>query len=62
MEGKQLYIHKRVGFNFRMTEMQSMIGLCELERFDSWNLKNRIRNGQMIIHSSRIIRLSPYTG
>ena len=49
MEGKQLYIHRRVGFNFRMTEMQSMIGLCELERFESWNLPNRIRNGKMLI-------------
>jgi len=49
MEGKQLYIHRRVGFNFRMTEMQSQIGLCELERFDNWNLKNRIRNGKMLI-------------
>ncbi|MCC7300409.1 MAG: DegT/DnrJ/EryC1/StrS family aminotransferase [Verrucomicrobia bacterium] len=49
MEGKLMYIHKRVGFNFRMTEMQSQIGLCELERFDSWNLKNRVRNGKMLI-------------
>ena len=49
MEGKQLYIHRRVGFNFRMTEIQSMIGLCELERFESWNLPNRIRNGKMLI-------------
>jgi dTDP-4-amino-4,6-dideoxygalactose transaminase len=49
MEGKQLYIHRRVGFNFRMTEIQSMIGLMELERFDSWNLPNRIRNGKMLI-------------
>ncbi|MDD4180985.1 MAG: DegT/DnrJ/EryC1/StrS family aminotransferase [Victivallaceae bacterium] len=49
MEGKLLYIHKRVGFNYRMTEMQSQIGLCELERFDSWNLKNRIRNGKMLL-------------
>ena len=48
MEGKLLYIHKRVGFNFRMTEIQSQIGLCELKRFDSWNLKNRIRNGKML--------------
>ena len=48
-EGKQLYIHRRVGFNFRMTEMQSMIGLCELERFDSWNLAARIRNGKYLI-------------
>ena len=49
MEGKLMYIHKRVGYNFRMTEMQSQIGLCELARFDSWNLPNRIRNGQMLI-------------
>lgn len=51
MEGKLMYIHRRVGFNFRMTEMQSMIGLCELERFDSWNLANRIRNGRMLIEA-----------
>ena len=49
MEGKQLYIHRRVGFNFRMTEMQSQIGLVELERFDSWNLPLRKRNGKMLM-------------
>ncbi|MPN00720.1 8-amino-3,8-dideoxy-alpha-D-manno-octulosonate transaminase [bioreactor metagenome] len=49
MEGKLMYIHRRVGFNFRMTEMQSQIGLVELERFDNWNLKNRIRNGKMLV-------------
>ncbi len=49
MEGKLLYIHKRVGFNFRMTEIQSQIGLGELERFANWNLPNRVRNGQLLI-------------
>ncbi len=49
MEGKQLYIHRRVGFNFRMTEIQSQIGLGELERMDSWNMPNRIRNGKMLM-------------
>lgn len=49
MEGKLMYIHRRVGFNFRMTEMQSQIGLCELARFDSWNLPTRRRNGKMLI-------------
>ena len=49
MEGKLLYIHKRVGFNFRMTEIQSQIGLCELERFANWNLPNRRRNGKILI-------------
>ena len=42
-----MYIHRRVGYNFRMTEMQSQIGLCELERFDTWNLPNRRRNGRI---------------
>ena len=49
MEGKLLYIHKRVGFNFRMTEIQSQIGLCELERFANWNLPTRQRNGKLLI-------------
>lgn len=61
MEGKQLYIHKRVGFNFRMTEMQSMIGLCELKRFDSWNLKNRRRNGKYLIRALKDHPLTLYT-
>ncbi|MBN1444536.1 MAG: DegT/DnrJ/EryC1/StrS family aminotransferase [Candidatus Omnitrophica bacterium] len=49
LEEKLTYIHKRVGFNYRMTEMQSLIGLCELERFDSWNLANRKRNAKYLI-------------
>jgi len=48
-EGKQLYIHRRVGYNFRMTEIQSAIGLGELERFDSWNLPQRKKLGKMLI-------------
>ncbi|MGB9642479.1 MAG: DegT/DnrJ/EryC1/StrS family aminotransferase [Candidatus Ratteibacteria bacterium] len=51
LEAKLTYIHKRVGFNYRMTEIQSLIGLCELERFDNWNLKNRKRNGKYLIHA-----------
>ena len=30
LERKLFYIHERVGFNYRMTEIQSIIGLCEL--------------------------------
>ena len=47
LEEKLPYIHRRVGFNYRMTEMQSMIGLCELRRFDSWNLKRRLEYADM---------------
>jgi len=51
LEAKLMYIHNRVGFNYRMTEVQSMIGLCELERLDRWNLANRRRNGQFLIEA-----------
>ena len=49
MEGKQLYIHRRVGYNFRMTEIQSAIGLGELKRFDKWNLPQRKKLGKALI-------------
>ena len=49
LEQKLPYIHKRVGWNYRMTEMQSAIGLAELERMDSWNLPTRKRNAQILM-------------
>ena len=49
LEAKLTYIHNRVGFNYRMTEMQSIIGLCELKRLDKWNLYNRRKNGRFLI-------------
>ena len=41
MEEKLPYVHNRVGFNYRMTEIQSIIGINELKRFDIWNLARR---------------------
>lgn len=49
MEQKLPYIHNMVGFNYRMTEMQSTIGLCELDRIDNWNMPRRRRNAQILI-------------
>ncbi|MCP4643016.1 MAG: DegT/DnrJ/EryC1/StrS family aminotransferase [bacterium] len=49
IEQKLPYIHNVVGFNYRMTEMQSTIGLCELDRIDNWNMPRRRRNGQIIL-------------
>lgn len=43
MEEKLPYIHNRVGFNYRMTEIQSIIGINELKRFDAWNLARRLQ-------------------
>lgn len=47
LEEKLPYIHRRVGFNYRMTEMQSVIGIYELKRFDSWNLARRLQYAAM---------------
>jgi dTDP-4-amino-4,6-dideoxygalactose transaminase len=49
LEQKLPYIHTVVGWNYRMTEMQSAIGLAELERMDSWNMSTRRRNAGIII-------------
>ncbi|MBR2886266.1 MAG: DegT/DnrJ/EryC1/StrS family aminotransferase, partial [Clostridia bacterium] len=47
LEEKLPYIHRRVGFNYRMTEMQSVIGINEMKRFDSWNLARRFKYAKM---------------
>ncbi len=47
LEEKLPYIHNRVGFNYRMTEMQSVIGINELKRFDNWNLARRLEYAEM---------------
>lgn len=53
MEQKLPYIHDMVGWNYRMTEMQSAIGLAELDRMDTWNMPTRRRNAQIIIDALR---------
>ena len=49
IEQKLPYIHNMVGWNYRMTEMQSAIGLADLERMDSWNMPTRKRNARIIM-------------
>jgi dTDP-4-amino-4,6-dideoxygalactose transaminase len=48
LEAKLPYIHNMVGFNYRMTEIQSAIVLRELRRFDRYHLANRRRNGEYL--------------
>jgi dTDP-4-amino-4,6-dideoxygalactose transaminase len=57
LEQKLPYIHNLVGWNYRMTEMQSAIGLAELERMDTWNLPRRRRNAHILIESLRRSKL-----
>ena len=47
LEEKLPYIHRRVGFNYRMTEIQSIFGINELKRFDNWNLARRLKYAAM---------------
>ncbi len=49
LEQKLPYIHNMVGWNYRMTEMQSVIGLTELDRIDTWNMPARRRNAKIVI-------------
>lgn len=49
LEQKLPYIHNVVGWNYRMTEMQSAIGLAELERIDDWNMPRRHRNAHILM-------------
>lgn len=49
LEQKLPYIHNRVGWNYRMTEMQSAIGLAELDRMDDWNMPARRRNAHIVM-------------
>jgi dTDP-4-amino-4,6-dideoxygalactose transaminase len=47
LEQKLPYIHNMVGWNYRMTEMQSAIGLAELARMDTGTCRARRRNAQI---------------
>ncbi|MGI6356039.1 MAG: DegT/DnrJ/EryC1/StrS family aminotransferase [Lentisphaeria bacterium] len=53
LEQKLPYIHNRVGWNYRMTEMQSAIGIEEVKRIDSWNMPNRRRNAKIVMDALR---------
>ncbi len=53
LEQRLPYVHNTVGWNYRMTEMQSAIGLAELARMDTWNMPARRRNAGVIIDAIR---------
>jgi len=57
LEAHLPYIHRRLGWNYRMTEMQSCLGIYELSRFDKWNRPRRQRN-----HRILVAELSGYPG
>jgi dTDP-4-amino-4,6-dideoxygalactose transaminase len=60
LEQKLPYIHNVVGWNYRMTEMQSAIGLAELDRMDNWNMPARRRNAKIIMDAIRDLPVVKY--
>lgn len=38
---RQRYVHERLGYNLRMTDMQAAIGLVQLGKLDGWNRQRR---------------------
>jgi dTDP-4-amino-4,6-dideoxygalactose transaminase len=60
LEQKLPYIHNLVGFNYRMTEMQSAIGLAEVARMDTWNMPRRKRNAQILLNALKGSKLIKY--
>lgn len=47
--GSQPKDFERVGYNFRLTEIQSAIGRAELARLDAWNLPRRRRLAEELV-------------
>lgn len=60
LEQRLPYIHNRIGWNYRMTEMQSAIGLAELERMDTWNMPARRRNAHIVLDALKNEALVKY--
>ena len=47
LEALYTYVHHRIGYNYRMTEMQAAIGLKALDRI-AWNLERRRENAHYL--------------
>jgi dTDP-4-amino-4,6-dideoxygalactose transaminase len=60
LEQKLPYIHNMVGWNYRMTEMQSAIGLAELARMETWNMPRRRRNAKILVDALKTSKRIKY--
>ena len=50
------YVHDSLGSNYRLTEMQSSIGIFQLKKLNAWN-KIRERNANILIQSLKHFRI-----
>jgi len=59
MEALYPYIHHRMGFNYRMTEMQTVIGMAALRRLDEWVDKRRANAHHLSKRLSEVPQVEP---
>lgn len=59
MEALYPYIHHRLGFNYRMTEMQAVVGVVALKRLDEWVEKRRANAHFLTKHLSQHSEIEP---
>ncbi len=50
------YVHDSLGSNYRLTEMQSSIGIFQLKKLNAWN-KIRERNANILIQSLKHLKI-----
>ena len=59
MESLYPYIHHRMGFNYRMTEMQTVCGMAALKRLDEWVDKRRANGHHLSKRLAEISQVEP---
>ena len=59
MEALYPYIHHRMGFNYRMTEMQTVVGMAALKRLDEWVDKRRANAHHLSKRLAEIPQVEP---
>jgi len=59
MESLYPYIHHRMGFNYRMTEMQTVVGMGALARLDEWVTQRRANAHHLTKRLSEIPQVEP---
>ncbi|HEX54632.1 MAG: aminotransferase DegT [Candidatus Altiarchaeales archaeon] len=51
---RERYRHEMLGFNYRMTNLQAALGLCQLEKLDGFN-ERRIQNAKFLSENLELI-------
>jgi dTDP-4-amino-4,6-dideoxygalactose transaminase len=56
---ERVYYHTRLGYNYRMTDIEAAIGLVQLKKLDSFNEKRRQNSAELSAHLSKFDFIVP---